>query len=84
MKVIVKYQILDASNLLYGMFREDDTIIENKRIPERKVPLGGIASNVSWLQQDVHRFTDEIKEMHPEIDTVEYVLVETDFELKEM
>ena len=80
MKIIVKYQILDASNLTYGMFREDGTMIENKRITEEKVPLGGIASNEGWLKQDVHRFTDEIKEIHPEASNIEYQLVQCDYD----
>ena len=79
MKVICKYQILDASNLTYGMYREDGTMIENKRITDEKVPLGGIASNVGWLKQDVHRCTDEIKEMHPEAYNIEYQLLECDY-----
>jgi len=79
MKVIVKYQILDAYTLTYGMFREDGTMIENKRITEDKVPLGGIASSVSWLKEDVHRSTGEIKEIHPEASNIEYQLVECDY-----
>jgi len=79
MNVIVKYQIIDSSNLRYGMFKEDGEVIQNKRIKE-KYPLGGIASNLSWLEQDVHRCTDEIKEMFPQIKDIKYILLECDIE----
>ena len=76
MKVIVKYEILDDSNLTYGMFEEDGTLIPNIRITEEEVPLGGIASNVGWLKKDVHRCTDEVKELFPEVKDVDYELLE--------
>lgn len=76
MKVIVKYQIIDHSNLTYGMFKENGEMIQNRRITDRKIPLGGTASNIGWLKQDVHRITDEILEMHPEHNSVEYELFE--------
>lgn len=78
MKIIVKYQIIDSNNLTYGMFKENGEMIPNKRITDRQVPLGGIASNLGWLKQDVHRFTDEIKETYPEADVIDYQLIEWD------
>ena len=74
MKVIVKYGIIDHSNLAYGMFKEDGEMIPNDKITERKVPLGGISSNTDWLRVDMHRFTDAIREQFPEAEDVEYVL----------
>jgi len=76
MKVIVKYQIIDYSILIYGMFQENGDIIRDNRITDRISPLGGIASNESWLEQDVHRCTDEIKEMFPNATDIKYELVE--------
>lgn len=80
MKVIVKYQIIDSNNLAYGMFKENGEMIPNKRITDRQVPLGGIASNVGWLKQDVNCFTDEIKGIHPEADFIDYQLLECDYD----
>lgn len=79
MKIIVKYDIIDSNNLTYGMFEENGNIIPNKRITDKVHPLGGIASNVGWLKQDVHHFTDEIKEIFPECDSIEYNIVECDY-----
>lgn len=76
MKVTVKYQILDTNNLSYGMFQENGKMIENKRITDEKAPLGGIASNLDWLERDVHCFTEQIKGMFPDVEDVEYVLME--------
>jgi hypothetical protein len=62
MNVIVKYEIKNQDWLEYGMFETMENMIPNLLIKDRKVPLGGVASNLSWLQQDVHWATDEIKE----------------------
>jgi hypothetical protein len=78
MKVTVKYQIINSENLSYEMFQENGEMIENKRITDRKVPLGGIASNLDWLKQDVHCFTEEIKGMFPDVEGVDYVLIESE------
>ncbi len=80
MKIIVKYQIIDSNNLNYGMFNENGVMIPNKRITDRQVPLGGTASNLGWLNQDVHRFTNEIKETYPDADTIEYQLTECHYD----
>jgi hypothetical protein len=78
MKVIVKYQFLDSSNLTYGMFDENGVMIENTWITDRKVPLGGIASNVRWLEKDVHSFTSGIKDRFPNVTEIDYQLFECD------
>ena len=75
MKVIVKYEIKSHDWLEYGMFETMKDMIPNLRIQDRKVPLGGIASNLYWLKKDVHRATDEIKQRFSAND-VEYVLFE--------
>ena len=80
MKVIVKYQIIDSNNLTYGMFEENGKMIPNKRITDRQVPLGGTASNLGWLKKDVHCFTDEIKEIHPDADIIYYQFLEWDYD----
>lgn len=80
MKVIVKYHIINSNTLTYGMFEENGNIIPNKRITDKIITLGGIASNVGWLNQDVHRCTNEIKEIFPKCNSVEYSLVECDYD----
>jgi len=79
MKVIVKYQIINSETLSYGMFQDNGEMIENEMITNNKVPLGGIASNLNWLKQDVHRCTNEIKEMFPNVKDVDYILTECEF-----
>jgi len=80
MKVIVKYQVIDSNNLTYGMFKLGGEMIANPRITDQQVPLGGVASNIGWLRQDVHRCTGDIMEFHPEYDSIEYELVEMDYD----
>jgi len=75
MKVIVKYEIKNHDWLDYGMFETMADMIPNLLIKDRNVPLGGVASNLSWLERDVHRATDEIKERFS-VNEVEYVLLE--------
>ncbi|MEM6342567.1 MAG: hypothetical protein AAF927_01760 [Bacteroidota bacterium] len=70
--VIVKYHIIDPSNVEYRLFREDGSMIENKKVVGERVPLGGISSNVEWMRNDVHRLTDEIKSMIPQASEINY------------
>ena len=75
MTVIVKYEIKSHDWLEYGMFESMNDMIPNLLIEDEKVPLGGVSSNVSWLQRDVHSSTNEIKERFG-VEEVDYVFFE--------
>ena len=75
MTVIVKYEIKSHDWLEYGMFESMDNMIPNLLAKDKKMPLGGVASNVSWLQRDVHSQTNGIKERFG-VEEVEYFLFE--------
>jgi hypothetical protein len=65
MKIIVKYQIIDANNVNYGMFFENGKMVVSPYIKDREVPLGGTASNEAWMRVDV-RANKYIKELFPD------------------